>query len=356
VHDAGASGTTGRTASARAEPILRPSELFECLASPYALERFSLLTGASVCVVDFRAEPDADAGARRDEILRALAWLPCPTVAIVADPGSPPPPAATFASAFDVVVQDDAELAPVRETVARAPLASLALVQLLRLGEQLDLHQALVAESLVYSTLQSGPEFAAWLARAVKPGRVQPGTGPAVRVDRFGAQVVLSLDRPERHNAFSVEVRDALVEALQFVVADDGIDEVVLRGEGASFCSGGDLAEFGDLPDPATAHVVRSTRNPARLLVACAPRVTARVHGACIGAGVELPAFARRVVAAESAFFQLPELSMGLVPGAGGTASLPRRIGRQRTCWLALSGERIDARTARRIGLVDEIR
>ena len=62
------------------------------------------------------------------------------------------------------------------------------------------------------------------------------------------------------------------------------------------------------------------------------------------------------MVAAEDAFFQLPEVSMGLVPGAGGTVSIPRRIGRQRTAQLALSGRRLDAETAWRWGLVDELR
>lgn len=317
------------------------------------LERFSALTGEPVFVVDFRLEPGVDVDPAEHDALQALAWLPCPTIAIVADDAAARTPAAR---AFDLVLQDDQGLGGVLATIDRAPLASLALVQLLRQGERLDLHHALVAESLVYSTLQSGPEFAAWLATAAKPRRAEPGAGPAVRVERFGPELVLSLDRPERHNAFSVEIRDALVEGLQVAAADASIEHVVLRGEGPSFSSGGDLSEFGDLPDPATAHAVRSTRNPARLLVACAGRVTARVHGGCIGAGAELPAFAGRVVAAENAFFQLPELSMGLVPGAGGTASLPRRIGRQRTCWLALSGERIDASTARRWGLVDEIR
>jgi enoyl-CoA hydratase/carnithine racemase len=61
------------------------------------------------------------------------------------------------------------------------------------------------------------------------------------------------------------------------------------------------------------------------------------------------------VVASEDAWFQLPELSMGLIPGAGGTLSLPRRIGRQRTAWLALSGVRLDAATALRWRLVDAI-
>jgi enoyl-CoA hydratase/carnithine racemase len=92
------------------------------------------------------------------------------------------------------------------------------------------------------------------------------------------------------------------------------------------------------------------------LLAATAARVRAVVHGACVGAGVELPAFAARVVAREGARFWLPELSLGLVPGAGGTVSLPRRIGRQRTAWLALSGRAIDAETALAWGLVDELR
>jgi enoyl-CoA hydratase/carnithine racemase len=79
------------------------------------------------------------------------------------------------------------------------------------------------------------------------------------------------------------------------------------------------------------------------------------VHGACAGAGVELPAFAGRVIADPGTTFLLPELAMGLIPGAGGTVSLPRRIGRERTAKLALSGEPIDAKTALDWGLVDEL-
>ena len=74
-----------------------------------------------------------------------------------------------------------------------------------------------------------------------------------------------------------------------------------------------------------------------------------------MGAGIELPAFGRQVVAARNTFFQLPEVGMGLVPGAGGTVSIPRRIGRQRTAYLALSGLRVDAATAHGWGLVDEL-
>nr|MDJ0864797.1 enoyl-CoA hydratase/isomerase family protein [Myxococcota bacterium] len=199
------------------------------------------------------------------------------------------------------------------------------------------------------------PEFAAWRA-AQTPRDPPPHDGePAVLALREGDRLRLTLNRPGRRNAYSAAMRDALVEGLALAVADTSIARVVLSGAGAAFCAGGDLGEFGTLPDPATAHAVRSTRSAARLLARCAGRVRAELHGACIGAGIELPAFAGRVAAREDSVFALPELSMGLVPGAGGTVSLPRRIGRQRVAWLALTGRRIGAQTALDWGLVDEL-
>ena len=282
-----------------------------------------------------------------------LARIPCPTVGLAL--ATPSPAGSRLASAFDVLVEHEGDLAPVRASAERCPLAAATLVQVLRHGRTLDLHERLVAESLAYSTLQAGPEFAAWLAARGGAPRREEGERPAVRSRREGARLRLTLDRPRKHNAFSGEMRDALAEGLSLALADDSIEEIVLDGEGPSFCGGGDLDEFGTFPDPATAHAVRSARSPARLLSLCAERARAEVHGACVGAGCELPAFCGHVRAREDAFFQLPEVGMGLVPGAGGTASLPDRIGRQRTAWLALSGSRIDAATALRWGLVDEI-
>lgn len=262
--------------------------------------------------------------------------------------------AADFLAAFDVVA-NEARLADLLDSIARSPLAAMALVQLLRLGERLDVYEALTAESFVYSTLQSGPEFAAWLATRAAPTPGAESARSVVASHRDGARLEITLDRPERRNAYSAEMRDALAAALEVAVADDSVAQVVLRANGPSFCAGGDLTEFGTLPDCATAHAIRSTRSVARLLASCASRCRVEVHGACVGAGVELPAFASRVVARSDAFFQLPEISMGLVPGAGGTASIPRRIGRQKTAYLALSGARIDAATALAWGLVDEL-
>ncbi|MFQ5698830.1 MAG: enoyl-CoA hydratase/isomerase family protein [Myxococcota bacterium] len=269
--------------------------------------------------------------------------------------GAPSASGAHLVDRFDLRVRTEAEIDRVSRAVGDHPLSALALVQLLRHGDGLGLDARLVAESWVYSMLQAGPEFARWRSSRKVRGRSVENPGPAIRTQRTGPVLALTLNRPSRHNAFSAEMRDALAESLSLVVADESIRSVTVCGAGPSFCSGGDLDEFGTFPDPATAHAIRSTRNPARLLLRCADRVRFRLHGACIGAGVELPAFGAHVAAREDAFFQLPEVSLGLVPGAGGTASLPRRIGRQQTAWLALTGERIDAARALALGLIDEI-
>jgi enoyl-CoA hydratase/carnithine racemase len=323
------------------------------LLSPDATERYSPLTGEALLVVDLGAEGGSVGAEPLARAREALLRLPAPSIGLRGAGVSPA--GAALADRFDVVVAGDGELALLRERIARRPLASMALVQLLRHTEGRDTEAGLFAESLVYSTLQAGPEFGAWLARRGPAPPAPADAAPPLRVCRELDRLHLRLHRPERHNAFSSAMRDALCEALELALFDDSLACVVLSGEGPSFCSGGDLDEFGTLPDPATAHAIRSTRSAARLVAACGPRLRAELHGACIGAGIELPAFAAEVNAREDAFFELPELALGLVPGSGGSVSLPRRIGRQRTAWLALSGSRIDAATARAWGLVDAV-
>jgi len=157
------------------------------------------------------------------------------------------------------------------------------------------------------------------------------------------------------HNAFDAAMRDALCDAFDLVALDPSIAAVHVRGDGPSFCSGGDLREFGTTRDAARAHLIRTDRSVGRRIDVVKGRITAHLHGACIGAGIELAAFAGHVVAAPDTRIRLPEVAMGLIPGAGGTVSLPRRIGRHRTAHLALTGETIDAALAREWGLVDVV-
>jgi hypothetical protein len=236
----------------------------------------------------------------------------------------------------------------------RHPHAAVMLARLMRCTGTLPVPDALVLESLAYSTLLGGADFARWLASRGPRPLPPPVTDP-VRVDRTGDQLRITLNRPERRNAYGRELRDALVRALELAEWDATIGRVVLQGAGPAFCSGGDLDEFGTTPDLSTAHFVRTGAGAALPLHRLSDRVEVRLHGACVGAGIELPAFACRVVAAPGTRIRLPEVAMGLIPGAGGTVSIPRRIGRSRTFFLALSGEYIDAATALTWGLVDEL-
>jgi enoyl-CoA hydratase/carnithine racemase len=214
-----------------------------------------------------------------------------------------------------------------------------------------------ITESLAYSTLQSGPEFARWLAER-GPAQVPLRPDP-VLADRDGNTLHIRFNRPGRHNAFSTDARAALLEALEVVRLDDSVDEVVLRGNGPSFCSGGDLAEFGSFDDPAAAHLARTRHSPALVLDELTRRLGRRcraiVHGQVLGSGLEMAAFCGWVEAHADSVIGLPELSLGLIPGAGGTVSITRRIGRWRTAYLILSGHTIDAATALKWGLVDEV-
>jgi enoyl-CoA hydratase/carnithine racemase len=264
------------------------------------------------------------------------------------DPQAPRPWVAVSAGRLD------AEIAHLRACVDRHPVAAAAAAQTLRMTLALSFEQALVVESLGYSMLLASSEFKAW--RAASPARVRPDDGkPRVRVAQEGGDLHIRLARPSARNAFDARMRDELAGALEFAGLHPDQPPVILSAEGPAFSAGGDLDEFGRADDAGHAHLIRTARSPIRLLHAIAERVTARVHGACIGAGIEVPAAAARVTARPGAVFRLPEVAMGLIPGAGGTASIPRRIGRHRACYMAVSGTEIDLETALAWGLADAI-
>jgi hypothetical protein len=254
----------------------------------------------------------------------------------------------------DVTVNEgDAALDRIAENVTDHPITATTLALLLRGQHHLSVGEGLVAESAAYSVLQSGPEFAAW--RGTRPPRVDNDAAPRVRVTREGDLLSITLARPERLNALDAIMRDELVEALTLATTASDIARVELRGEGRAFCAGGDLDEFGSRSDPATAHLIRLQRSIGRAIFGLNKPTVTYLHGASMGSGIELAAFTDWVVAAADTQIALPEIGLGLVPGAGGTVSLTRRIGRLRTAWLAFSGSTIDADTARTWGLVDEL-
>jgi hypothetical protein len=248
----------------------------------------------------------------------------------------------------------DGALGRLRAAVQRSPRAAIACGQLVRQTAVLDTAGGLAAEAAAYSLLLGGPEFARWLGERGAPRRREPAAEP-VRVSRDGGRLSIELDDPVRRNAFSARLREALLDALLVGAADETVESVELSGAGPAFCSGGDLDEFGAAKDLVAAYLVRLSRSPWRVIDRMAAKVTVTVQGACVGAGIEMAAYAGRVVAAEDAFFALPEVQMGLVPGAGGSVSVPRRIGRWRAAWMMLTGDRLPASTALRWGLVDEV-
>ncbi|MBW0013096.1 enoyl-CoA hydratase/isomerase family protein [Mycobacterium sp.] len=247
-------------------------------------------------------------------------------------------------------------LAELTERCQRWPHASSVCDDVLRAVDPgCPTMSAVMTESLAYSTLQAGPEFARWLAER-GPARMAEIADP-VQAQRDGDTLYIRFNRPQRHNAFSTDARAALLEALTVAQLDPSVTGIVLSGNGPSFCSGGDLAEFGTIADPVSAHLARTRHSPAVALDALTARLgrscRAEVHGRVLGSGLEMAAFCGWVEARGDSVFGLPELGLGLIPGAGGTVSITRRIGRWRTAYLVLSGHTIDADTARAWGLVD---
>lgn len=261
-------------------------------------------------------------------------------------------PAHPIAHRLDAVIEPPFTAAMIQQACDAQPDAAAILVQLLRLIEPLDIEPALVAESLAYAVLQGSSGHARWLAAQQASAPMPSGE---VRVARRDGLLAITLDRPAAHNAIDRYMRDGLREAFELAALDPDIERVVLRGEGKSFSVGADLAEFGTTRDPAMAHGIRMLTLPAHAIARCRDRLEVHVQGGCVGSGLEMAAFARRLTASARAWFQLPELAMGVIAGAGGCVSVSRRIGRQRAALLMLSGKRISAEVALGWGLIDAI-
>jgi enoyl-CoA hydratase/carnithine racemase len=166
---------------------------------------------------------------------------------------------------------------------------------------------------------------------------------------------VITLNRPQRLNAYNTAMRDGLYDALLAVRDDAQVRAVILRGAGRAFCTGGDVAEFGTAPSPTRAREVRWLRDVWGTLWRLPAVTIAAVHGYAVGGGFEMAMLCDQCLAGSDARFALPETGLGMIPGVGGTQTLPRLIGLARAQRLVLAGDPLDARAAHALGLVTRI-
>jgi len=182
---------------------------------------------------------------------------------------------------------------------------------------------------------------------------------PAVlltRDEHNPAVAIVTLNRPRTRNALTLELKEALVDALRTVESDQEVRAVVLAGSGRSFCVGQDLAEHAEAlrADPTTAFdTVRRHYNPIVRALATMPKpVVAAINGAAVGAGLGFALACDLRVAAEGATFATAFAAIGLTADSGLSASLVHSLGHARATELMLLGEPFDAAQARAAGLV----
>ena len=166
----------------------------------------------------------------------------------------------------------------------------------------------------------------------------------------------VTLNRPEVLNIYNVKMRDELYEVLSAIRDDPDLNVVVLKGAGdRAFCAGADLSEFLTAPPPAKARQVRWERDVWGLFLNLPQPVIAALHGYVLGSGIEMALCCDLRIASEEARFGLPEVTLGIIPAAGGSQTLPRTIGRAKSLEMLLTNRWIDAREALSAGLVNRV-
>jgi 3-hydroxyacyl-CoA dehydrogenase len=172
-------------------------------------------------------------------------------------------------------------------------------------------------------------------------------TGPVARA-MHGDILVVTIDNPPV-NALGVDVRRGLVEAIAAAKTDAAVKAVLISGSGKTFIGGADIREFGKPPmTPFLPDVCNG-------IEACSKPVVAIIHGAALGGGLEIALAAHYRLALPAAKLGLPEVALGLLPGAGGTQRTPRLIGAAAALDLMLSGRHVGAAEAAKLGLVDRV-
>jgi enoyl-CoA hydratase len=175
-----------------------------------------------------------------------------------------------------------------------------------------------------------------------------------VDVESEGGVTRIFLNRPEKVNALHSSLLAALEDAFKRLTHTPDVKVVLLAGRGKAFCGGADVKELSSLDASSAPGFVRKIHAVCEAIRALPVPVVARLHGAVIGAGLEIAAACDLRIAAEGTKFAMPEVRLG-IPSVVEAALLPRLMGSGRAAWLVLTGEAIDARRAFEWGLIEEV-
>lgn len=181
--------------------------------------------------------------------------------------------------------------------------------------------------------------------------------GPSLLFEKPAESIArLTINRPDVLNAMNMAVRDELWSALLAVRDDPDVRVALFRGAGdRAFSSGADVNEFGTAPSYVESRRARADRDVWGLMLSITKPLVAAIHGYAYGAGCELSLLCDIRIAADDARFALPEVTLGYIPSAGGTQTLPRAVPPGVAREMVLSGEPIDARRALSVGLVNRV-
>ncbi|MCP1336451.1 enoyl-CoA hydratase [Futiania mangrovi] len=175
-----------------------------------------------------------------------------------------------------------------------------------------------------------------------------------IKVDTKGRVGIITLDRPEALNALNSALVDEMAQAVDAFEADDEIGAIVVTGSAKAFAAGADIKEMQGKSWPGTYREDFITRNWERLASARKPTIAA-VAGYALGGGCEMAMMCDFIIAADTAKFGQPEITLGVMPGAGGTQRLTRFVGKSKAMDLCLTGRMMDAEEAERCGLVSRV-
>lgn len=167
---------------------------------------------------------------------------------------------------------------------------------------------------------------------------------------------IITLNRPERLNAISDQLRQELGSALENIEKDEDIRVIILTGSGdRAFCAGADIKEAAKTDLMSRRQRLKESNQLVERLESISKPVIAAINGYALGGGCELALGCDLIIAADNSSFGLPEINIASIPGAGGTQRLPRVVGKFKAMEMLLTGERVSAQEAKTIGLVNRV-